>query len=283
MISTADKASCMCFVDIVGSGTLFSNVDEEKARARISELKSILREIIEKYDGDIRDEVGEEFMCCFGSAQTALDAAHEMQTIATERASGNSGNQYIGVRIGMHHGAIDFDAPSDTVFVAKRMVNHADLSQVLTTRSTRDLVMSNNRYKFKIHDAHLAEEHFTMQELLWQEIGQNQPHVMFRFGDEEIKLHEEDGEYMIGRSEKADITLPLAGVSREHLNVRYTYGWLEIYDVSTNGTLIFPDGGKEALLKRRKARLRGTGKLQFTPKGHQGQEVSISYEVVNDD
>jgi len=283
MTNTENKAFCMCFVDIVGSGTLFSNADEQNASDCINSLKKALREIIEKFYGDIRDEVGEEFMCIFPSPQNALDAAHEIQQIARERTSSNSGNQHLGVRIGLHHGPVDLEAPSDTLFVAKRMVNHANLNQVLTTRSTRDLVMSDNRYKFKIHDAHLAEEHFTMQELLWEEIGKNQPHVLFTFGDEDFKLYEADGEHIIGRSEKANITLPLTGVSREHLSIRYTYGWLELYDISTNGTIILPDGGKEILINRRKARLRGTGRLQFTPKGHQGKEVSIRYEVINTD
>ena len=162
-----------------------------------------------------------------------------------ERTSGNSGNQHLGVRIGLHHGPVDLEAPSDTLFVAKRMVNHANLNQVLTTRSTRDLVMSDNRYKFKIHDAHLAEEHFTMQELLWEEIGKNQPHVLFTFGDKDFKLYEEDGEHVIGRSEKANITLPLTGVSREHLSIRYTYGWLELYDIAQMVRLFFPMAAKK--------------------------------------
>ena len=196
----------MLLVDIIGSGTLYCEVDEEKAAARVQELKDLLRETIENYDGDIREQVGEEFMACFPTPRVALDAAHRMQALVAERAPGNSGNPYLGIRIGLHHGPLDVNAPfdnSDTLWVAKRMVNHAENQQVLTTRSTRELVTKVDRYKFKARDHHdpdMYEENLTMQELLWEEITEHLPHVMIKVGGEEYKLTDEDEPQLICRA-----------------------------------------------------------------------------------
>ena len=289
MIKTADKAACLFFVDIVGSGTLYSHVDHDQALARIAELKSLLRETILRYNGKIEGEVAQEFMCHFAQPQEAMNAAHEMQVMVAERSSGDSGDQYLGIRIGMHHGEINFspdaDKQTDTLFVAKRMVNHAEHNEVLTTLATRELVSKQRRYKFKIRHPEVKEspeDTLSMQELLWEDIVE--PHVLIEINDDEnIKLKSSAGKWLVGRGEHCDISIPLPGLSREHLQIAYTNGWLEMTDQSTNGTLIYPHGAKEILLKGRKARIRGKGKLQFTPPGYAGQEVSFQYSIVDDE
>jgi adenylate cyclase len=287
MVADTEQDISVVFIDIVGMGQLYHKVDEADAEARMIEWRNEIVAQVEGSAGQIIQQLGYELLCAFPNPQNAFEAAHNLQRMAADRNSTNSGNQYLGVKVGIHHGRVAFHENAisgEAMYIAKRMINHANANQVITTRYTRDMVVTSDRLKFQAPDRNgydTRDDQLTLQELRWQDISEDKPYIELSLGDQCIKVSEDDGTVTVGRNTSNTLCIPVPGVSREHLFITFHNGWMELRDASKNGTQIVPVGDKPSLLKKRKARIKCSGTLRLCPTGKDADQTVLSYTITH--
>ena len=91
--------------------------------------------------------------------------------------------------------------------------------------------------------------------------------------DRQMTLSASDPVCTVGRSERCDFQVELDDVSRVHARIEYRNGYYVVVDLSSNGTIVRPDAGGEALLHHEELRLGGSGVIQISD----AQPVEIRY------
>jgi class 3 adenylate cyclase len=285
MAPETEQEISIFLVDIVGMGKLYNGAEEPDAKACMAEWREEIRRQVEGSKGKIVQEIGYELLCTFPNPLNAFEAANNLQRIAAARKSTKSRNQFLDVKIGIHHGRVQIKGHQilgEAMYIAKRMINHADAAQVITTRHTRDLVITKDRLKFQTPDRNgyeTRDEQLMLQELRWKDISEDKPYIELSVGDECIKVSEDTGSVTIGKHASNAICIPVAGVSREHVQITFHHGWMELRDMSSNGTEIVPEGDKPSVLKKRTARIKGSGTLHLCPKTKGSGKAVISYTI----
>ena len=110
------KLSAIMFTDMVGYTALMQE-DEDKARELIQRHRELMKPIIEKYNGEILQYVGDGTFCSFESAIESANCAVEIQR-------GFKTDKEISLRIGIHVGDVVIDGDEvygDGVNVASRL------------------------------------------------------------------------------------------------------------------------------------------------------------------
>jgi len=110
------KLAAIMFTDMVGYTALMQE-DEDKARELIQRHRELMKPIIEKYNGEILQYVGDGTFCSFESAIESANCAIEIQKeLKTDKE--------ISLRIGIHVGDVVIDGDEvygDGVNVASRL------------------------------------------------------------------------------------------------------------------------------------------------------------------
>ena len=94
---------------------------------------------ISPYKGILIKTIGDEIMCTFPDAKSALNAACAMQNAV--KNSREDSKQPLSIRIGFHYGVVICEADDvfgDTVNVAARVAGIAKTDQIMTTAATYD-------------------------------------------------------------------------------------------------------------------------------------------------
>jgi len=110
------KLAAIMFTDMVGYTALMQE-DEDKARELIQRHRELMKPIIEKYNGEILQYVGDGTFCSFESAIESANCAVEIQ-------KGFKTDKEISLRIGIHVGDVVIDGDEvygDGVNVASRL------------------------------------------------------------------------------------------------------------------------------------------------------------------
>ena len=110
------KLAAIMFTDMVGYTALMQE-DEDKARELIQRHRELMKPIIEKYNGEILQYVGDGTFCSFESAIESANCAVEIQ-------KGFKSDKEISLRIGIHVGDVVIDGDEvygDGVNVASRL------------------------------------------------------------------------------------------------------------------------------------------------------------------
>ncbi len=132
------------FADISGSTRLFEVLGDSNARAIIAETLHVLTDIVHTYSGKVIKTIGDEIMCTFPTADDATNAACQMQEDLDEiNTTQDADKPEIKIRVGLHFGPALLeggDVFGDAVNVAARMAAQAKGGQIITTKTTLDLL-----------------------------------------------------------------------------------------------------------------------------------------------
>jgi len=279
--SIAERA--VLFADIAGSTRLYEALGDTEALRRVEGCLAALRAVTTEFGGKVVKTIGDEVLCVFTDAGTALRAAAEMQ--GTVRTLPGDGGVRAAVRIGFHAGPVlerEGDVFGDTVNVAARIAGLAKPHQILSSDSTCSTLPGYLKMSVRsLGDTALKgrNEGVGLCEVMW-DMGQDMTLVEGvsapgAAAARELRLACDDREWRIargslsiGRDAGSDIVVAAPRASRQHARIEVRNGKFVLVDLSSNGTFVLPEGSDLVLLKREEFVISGRGLIGF------GNEVS---------
>lgn len=281
-MSQKTEKLAVLFADICGSTALYDRLGDDTARQLIAKCIVLMTGKVIAQQGTLIKTIGDEIMCTFPSAESALHAACAIQTALENERSDET--HPIHVRIGFHYGDVicePGDVYGDTVNVAARVASITRASQIMTTLAVFDMLPSDLRDK--THPIFRAEfkgkqEQLDIFQVIWEaddmqrtRIGtakfrtpQGSAHeLILRYRGQSFKINEQYKSLLLGRDEICDVWVQNNFASRQHARVEFRFGKFVVTDQSTNGTYIRFNDGPVVRLAREDTVLRGSGSISL--------------------
>jgi class 3 adenylate cyclase len=267
------------FADVVGSTKLYELLGDIKARETVARCIEVMTAATDEQGGRVVKTMGDEVMATFPTAASAVDAACRMQRLIKERLSDLS--VPVAIRVGLHYGPVVLEAGDvfgSTVHLANRMTSQAKASQIITTAATVDQLPAHLQAMTRQIDLTSVtgrREEVVLCEVLWQRedstamlptlaLGGARTkarRLKLRYRNCEVIVSEEQPNVNIGRSEDSDLVVKDSLISRLHARVEYRRGKFMLVDLSTNGTCMVNETGKEQFVRRESAPITGRGMI----------------------
>ena len=271
----ASEHLAVMFADVCESTTIYESLGDARALQVISGLFATLGALVKAHGGDVVKTLGDGMVCQFGDADSAFNAACDIQEAAA-RTEAPDGLQ-LALKVGFNWGPVVTEAGDifgDTVNVCARLVGLARANQVLTTQETvaalSELLRGRSRalYPMKVRG---RMEEVKVCEVLWR----SDPDVTEAFSrppvsgaaakDSILKISyggvvvslELAGSLRLGRDKANDVVVSSARASRVHARIYGRGGNFVIADQSSNGTYLSIEGSTRELTLRREEALMG--------------------------
>ena len=219
--------------------------------------------------------------------QETLEDANDMREEGPE----------IKIRIGMHFGPALLeggDVFGDAVNVAARMAAQAKGGQIITTKTTIDLLdpvtQASSRF---VDNAPIKGKKDVIQiyEIIWQEsdvttmatdVGnsaKNQDIVSLEvsYNQTSVTLNQDKPGLMMGRSKACDLPINEQLASRQHVKIELRRDKFFVIDQSTNGTHIKIDDGEESFLRREEMPINANGKISLGKSFKDGSNEIVTF------
>lgn len=273
-----DRQSIECtvmFTDVVGSTSLYEKYGDEAAKSAIDGCIAFMLEIAEKFNGVLIKTIGDEIMCRFPDADSAVEAACEIND--TMVMPFGAQRLFLTVKTGLHHGEVILDGNDvfgDAVNVAARMVGISKSQQIITTQDTYNALDPSLQEKGREFDKTTLKgksEPVTIYDIVWSS-NDDRTSVVFATGNikqdttlelthngNSVTLSKDDLPFVIGRSPSSDMIVESSLASRTHIKIDYSRGKFVAADTSTNGTYVKLDNGKEVYLRREEMPISSSG------------------------
>jgi len=270
------KCSIM-FADVAGSTKLYEDVGDDKARTMIAHTIESMTKSTQALRGRVIKTIGDEIMCVFVDADSAVKAAYDIQeTVSNDFTYGRA----LSIRIGAHFGPAilesDGDIFGDAVNVAARMAGIAKAGQIIITEDTVEKL--NEELKADTREFDRApvkgkKEPMIIYEVMWAQEDVTRmaaPNLLaaaaaklmkmkLRWRDKQLELADSSGITVIGRGDQADFVVDDKLASRMHVRIEVRRGKFVVIDQSTNGTFVRTNDGREVYLRREELPLTGAG------------------------
>ena len=271
------------FADISGSTRLFEVLGDATARVTVSDTLELLTKVVHQHSGIVIKTIGDEIMCTFPTADDSANAAIEMQETLEDANEMKDEGPEVKIRVGMHFGPALLeggDVFGDAVNVAARMAAQAKGGQIITTKSTVDLLEPLMRASTRFVDRAPIKgkkEDIEIFEIIWQEedvtrmaTGMMQevpkaPQVSLTvsYGDKTVMLNPDKQGLVMGRSQACDLPINEKLASRQHVRIELRRNKFFIIDQSTNGTHVKLDNADDAFLRREEMHISTNGALSL--------------------
>ena len=271
------KRAAVLFADICGSTKLYQTLGDANARNVIEACLSLLRSVVERYQGRVVKSMGDELMCIFDTGDNGLLAASDMQSLVNER---RPGRQPVKIHCGLHYGTVlieDNDVFGDTVNVAAYLTAVAAEEQILTTEGIENELSDSLKACVRpVFRSVLkgSNEESTVFQVLWRKDNTNLTDVnvslqrsipsdtgslVLRYGEASLALDQKKPEILVGRGRECDLVVPDKFSSRQHLTIRLLRTHFYLIDHSINGTFVTRETGEEVHVLRGELLLDGSG------------------------
>lgn len=281
-MSQSVKKLAVLFADICGSTALYDRLGDDLARQLIMRCINTMSGKISAYQGRLIKTIGDEVMCIFPSAETALHASCAMQmAVENDRTSNGSS---LHVRIGFNYGDVISernDVFGNTVNVAARVASITRAGQIMATQAVFDALPPDLRsrmrqilraeFKGKQDQLDIYQVVFEKEDMLSTRIGipafrktqDNNDEMTLKYHEQSIKVRKECRSVVLGREETCDLVVQNDLASRQHSRIELRFGKFIIADQSTNGTYIRYSDGTVVHLNREETVLRGNGSISL--------------------
>ena len=271
------------FADVVGSTQLFEVLGDDMARTTIAETLELLTNVTNSHNGTVIKTIGDEVMCTFPEADDSANAATEMHETLEDANDMREEGPKIKIRIGMHFGPALLeggDVFGDAVNVAARMAAQAKGGQIITTKTTIDLLDPITQATSRFVDRAPIKgkkEDIEIYEIIWQEsdvttmatdVGssaqqRDEVSLEVSYQKTSITLNQDKSELMMGRSKACDLPINEQLASRQHVKIELRRDKFFVIDQSTNGTHIKIDGADESFLRREEMHISENGQISL--------------------
>ena len=286
------------FADISGSTRLFEVLGDATARVTVSDTLELLTKVIHIHNGTVIKTIGDEVMCTFPTADDSANAATEMQeTLEDANDMREEDSPEIKIRVGMHFGPALLeggDVFGDAVNVAARMAAQAKGGQIITTKSTVDLLQPIMRASTRFVDRAPIKgkkEDIEIFEIIWQEedvtrmatgMLQDPPKVPkvsleVSYGGKTVILDQNKSGLVMGRSQACDLPVNEKLASRQHVRIELRRNKFFIIDQSTNGSHISLDNADDAFLRREEMHISGNGRISLGKSFAEGPTEIVTF------
>ena len=141
------RLAAIIFTDIVDY-TELSSKDEEKAYELVKQQRSLLRPIVNNFEGEWLKEIGDGLLLSFPSSKEAVNCAIKIQKSTKEIPD-------LNLRIGIHQGDIiieDNDVFGDDINIASRIEPFAASGGIAVSQKIQQDLSSNPEFKFSFID-----------------------------------------------------------------------------------------------------------------------------------
>jgi len=289
------------FADIVRSSEIYNVLGDKNAQKLISACLFLLSEVTAHHEGKVIKTIGDEVLCTFSSADTAVKAAKAMHLAVGKikiPVRENTGLFPPSIRIGIHSGEViceGNDVFGDAVNVAARMVGLAKQRQIITTEQTVMSLSPEYQSMSRCIDRTTIKGkrgELNIHELIWEKDATAELDNSFislalknlkaclelRFQDQVIRIDQNRPSVTIGRDAYNDLVVEGKRVSRTHACIEYRRGRFVLIDRSTNGTYLLSNG-KPSIVRRTESPLHGTGLIGLSQKVTERSPDVISYSV----
>lgn len=288
------------FADITGSTTLFEKLGDAEAHAIVTRVLDALEELAEEKGGRTLKKIGDEVLCVFPDAASAVQFGMSAQ----RQLAIHAGGRRIELRIGVNYGPLVEDRLGDvfgdTVNVAARLRGLASPGQVITTQDTLDAVSAETRISTRRLGSHaLAGKDRMVQvvEVLWedQQLGnltqmpqgpmpELQSHALtlrleFQGSGVELKSEDSRNQLSIGRDPSNLMVVSHDSVSRRHATISVRMGKFYLRDHSTNGTYVRIGSNRPIVVRREAIPMHGRGEISLGQDFSAGPDDCITFEV----
>jgi adenylate cyclase len=276
------KKLAILFADISGSTALYDKLGDQLARKLISRCLSILNSALITHHGTLIKTIGDEILCTFPSAETALNAACEMQMSMNTDNQHSENRMYI--RIGFNFGEVlceDGDIYGDAVNVAARVAAITRANQIMTTTAVVEalpLALQHKVRKIQRVDIKGKQEQLDIHQVMWEleDMGSTRiglaayrkPQVdgdelILNYREQSYAINELNNKLMLGRDDACQLIVRSDFASRQHANIEFRFGKFILSDHSSNGTFIRSSDGVVTRLHREDTALYGNGTISL--------------------
>ena len=281
-MSQRTEQLAVMFADICDSTGFYERLGDGVARRLVEKCLALLIAQMHACQGTLIQTIGDEIMCTFPSAETAMNAACAMQS--TLEYVNHQEEHPMHVRIGFHYGEVVCEAGlvyGDTVNTAARVAALARADQIITTLAAVDSLPPSLRQRtdrIMVADLRGKQGLFDLFRVIWETDEVVLTHVRaptdrpppeedgeltLRYHSQSCKLNRQHKSAMLGRDETCAIRVVEGYTSRRHAHIEWRSGKFVIADQSTNGTYIRFTDWHTVRLAREQLVLRGSGSISL--------------------
>lgn len=253
MDETNQQSIAIMFADVAGSTHLYDRLGDVQAESQISGCLSVMIEIVEKNQGHIVKNIGDEILCYFSTANCAANAASAIQETLAEK------DTTLQVRIGINFGPVIFkqgDIFGDTVNVAARMAGLAKAEQIIGSGSFFESLVNPDSFDHRKLDSLIVkgkDQPIDIYEFLWkaddteltcfvsaQSILETKKEwtLKLTYRESEFILNKKHSSINMGRGNQCNAVINSPHASRNHAVIISRWGKAVLQDKSTNGTFV---------------------------------------------
>jgi len=297
-----DIELAILFADVVGSTRLYDIMGDLRARDMVAICIDVMRSATEQRQGTVIKTMGVEVMATFPSADSALNAAAQMQQQISSHAQLKVDGQPVSIRIGCHFGPVmleNRDVFGAAVHTANRMTSQAKAGQIVTTAATVEKLSPEWRAACRQIDIATIKgqgNEVALYEVLWQteDVTSMVPGIAteprpartmrlrLRCQDREIVVDERHASITIGRAEDNDVVVKGSLISRLHARIEINRSKFVLIDQSTNGTFVQTADGEESFVRRDSLQIKGQGMIGLGRLPEQGSPQTIRFTSEDD-
>jgi adenylate cyclase len=303
MVEPGDEADigslrtvCVLFADVAGSTRLYERLGDAEALHAVDRCLKRMVRVAEGYGGRVIKTIGDEILTVFGLADSAFQAACEMQQRVDDLppASGIK----LAIRVGFHRGPVieeNNDVFGDSVNVASRLTDLAKAGQIITSHETIEALSAPLRGSVR-ELAQVSvkgkESDTRVFEVMWQgsadmtmlgpsPVVRPLPHTRLKVRHQNVSIliDNQRSQLTLGRELGNDIVIADRRSSRTHARIDRRRDKFVLVDVSSNGTYVTFDGELEVALKREEIVLRGRGRICFG-RSYADDAETVEFELI---
>jgi len=278
-VTSREQRCAILFADVAGSTQSFETLGDEKAKEWILGIQKLMSDVVKNSAGEVLDFIGDEIMCRFPDANTAVDAACHIQQAMQEIPAVDGITA--AARIGINWGSIIADGDrlfGDTINIASRLTEIAEAGQIIISDAVVSLLSTETKTRVRQFDnvnVKGKREALSIYDVLWEQEGVTTivtairspmaqakgDALLLEYRQKKLKVNQDSSVFKIGRDDESDLIIVSSFASRNHARIEFRRGKFVLVDKSTNGTYIKTNDGKVVYLRREELPLWGSGEF----------------------
>lgn len=278
-ITSREQRCAILFADVAGSTQSFVAMGDEKAKEWILGIQRIMSDVVTNSSGEVLNYIGDEVMCRFPDANTAVNAACHIQRAMHEMPP--TDGITAAARIGINWGSIVADGDrlfGDTINIASRLTEIAEAGQIIISDAVASLLSAEAKATVRQFD-HVnvkgKRDKLSIYDVLWEQedvttivpegktlLAQSSDDAMLlEYKNQKQEVGQRTTGFRIGRDNDSDLVVTSSFASRNHARIEFRRGKFVLIDQSTNGTYVKTNDGKVVYIRREELPLWGSGEI----------------------
>jgi len=298
-----EQTVAVLIADVCGSTSLYESSGSLKALDLIAECLDSITEVVGSEGGKVLRSKGDDVLCTFPDASSAVRAASTMMDRQARSA--------LDIHIGINYGTIVLDRGGifgDVVNVAGRMQSIAKPGEIITTESVVEQLSDAERRQIRLLDSQTVKgksEPMNIYEVFKDdtqvtyyvgEDGQHTVHprnvfhstgprvnVTLEHGDRTILRTDGGPGIHIGRAGSCDLVVDEPCVSRDHALLSVRRGKVLLTDMSSTGTWVSQGDSDPVLLRRDVMQLAADGVISLGLRPKKNGPTMINFRLGEDE